>query len=168
MNSSPLGEASGKTGQPSSEEASLPVLYKHCKDTYDAMLRSSSKQEYRDDNNKMQEAVVYEGFLTKLVTEDLHLSVPYYTTVMGALKKMGCVRQVRRGGSTSPSQWQLYHEPTENLFRTKQQQGKKTSRSAHGSRLDQVEGTVQILNQRVSAIERVLQQFIDDEQGEKV
>jgi hypothetical protein len=126
------------------------------------MLRQSSKQEYKDDDNTMKEAVVYEGFLTKLVTEELHLSVPYYTTVMRALKKMGCVRQVRRGGSTSPSQWQLYFEPTENLFTEKA--GVSNKRNTQTTRLEQCEDSIQALNRRVSTLEQALQNLVREEQ----
>lgn len=143
------------------EAETLPVLFNHCKDVYAAMLRSSSKQSFIEDG-QTKEAVLYEGFLTKLVTEDLHLSVPYYTSVMRALKKMGCVEQVRRGGSTSPSQWRLYFEPTEDLFKNKAG-GKKRASSQHDSRLSQVEGIVQTLNQRVTTLENILRNLADEE-----
>jgi hypothetical protein len=164
MNSS-LGEPTGKTGRPSSEEGTLPVLYSHSKAVYEAMLRSSSKQEFKDADGQTKEAVVYEGFLTKLVTEDLHLSVPYYTSVMRALKKMGCVRQVRRGGSSSPSQWQLYFEPTEKLFVEKTKLTNKRS-NAQSTRLEQCESNIQALNRRVTTLEAALQNMIkEEEQG---
>lgn len=143
-------------------ETTLPVLYSHCRDVYEAMLRSSSKQEYKDDDGSQKEAVVYEGFLTKLVTEELHLSVPYYTTVMRALKKMECVRQVRRGGSTSPSQWQLYFEPTEKLFVEKA--GVTSKRNTQTTRLEQAENSIQALNRRVTTLETALQNIIREEQ----
>jgi transcription termination factor NusB len=62
------------------------------------------------------EAVVYEGFLTRLITQQLNLSVPYYTKVRKALLRMGCIRQLRRGGGSSPSQWELSHEPDLDSF----------------------------------------------------
>jgi hypothetical protein len=60
--------------------------------------------------------VVYEGMLTKLVTEDLGLPVPYYTKVRQFLMAMGCIRQLRRGGGSAPSQWELIREPTIDLW----------------------------------------------------
>jgi len=143
------------------EEQALPVLYSHCKDVYNAMLRQSSKQTYVE-NGETKEAIVYEGFLTKLITEDLHLSVPYYTSIRNALKKMGCVRQLRRGGSTSPSQWQLYHEPTEELFITKAQ-GKRKTGSPYSNRLDVAENSIQALNNRVNTLENALRKLMDEE-----
>jgi len=145
----------------SDNKPTLPVLFYHCKDTYDAMLRSSSKQKYRDGTDD-KEAVVYEGFLTKLVTEELHLSTPYYTTVMRALKKMGCATQLRRGGSTATSQWRLHHEPTEDLFREKIGLPKKPT-SQHKHRMDQHEGMIQDLNVRVLVLEDALKNIIQEE-----
>jgi hypothetical protein len=147
-------------------ETTLPVLYSHCKAVYEAMLRSSSKQEFQDADGQIKEAVVYEGFLTKLITEDLHLSVPYYTSVRNALKKMGCIRQLRRGGSTSPSQWQLYYEPTEALFTEKVQKAGSRRTNPNATRLDQCEASIQSLNRRVSVLEQALQNLIkEEEQG---
>jgi len=60
--------------------------------------------------------LIYEGFLTTLVTRQLNLSVPYYTSVTNVLKRMGCVRQLRRGGGSAPSQWLLIKEPQEKDF----------------------------------------------------
>jgi hypothetical protein len=54
--------------------------------------------------------------LTKLVCEDLGLAVPYYTAVTRKLKDMGCIRQLKRGGGSSPSQWELIREPTADLW----------------------------------------------------
>jgi hypothetical protein len=60
--------------------------------------------------------VVYEGMFTKLVIEDLGLPTPYYTSVRRKLLDMGCIRQLRRGGGTAPSQWELLREPTADLW----------------------------------------------------
>jgi hypothetical protein len=60
-------------------------------------------------------AFVYEGFLTRLFNK-LSLATPYYTSVMQCLRKMGCVKQLSRGGGASPSKWELLQEPTVELF----------------------------------------------------
>jgi hypothetical protein len=57
------------------------------------------------------QSVVYEGFLTDLVKNKLNLSTPYYTKCRKALLEMGCIKQLRRGGSSTPSQWLLIREP---------------------------------------------------------
>jgi len=62
-----------------------------------------------------QDFTVWEGFTTRLFKE-LNLAVPYYTSVMNELQRMDCVRQMRRGGSTTPSQWLLLRQPTRELF----------------------------------------------------
>jgi hypothetical protein len=67
----------------------------------------------RGANQKSDEGhdiVVYEGFTTGLFQE-LELSIPYYTKVLRHLKAMGCVRQLRRGGGSAMSRWELIKEP---------------------------------------------------------
>jgi hypothetical protein len=96
-------------------EETLPAVFGHSKVVYEEMFKRASMTPVANDNPMM----VYEGMLTTLFDE-LHLSVPFYTSVMGCLKRMGCVRQLRRGGGNSPSQWELITSPTEELFwRTK-------------------------------------------------
>lgn len=149
-------------------EATLPVLFYHAKAVYDEMLNQSTMQTYRDGGEE-KEAVVYEGFLTKLITEDLHLSVPYYSSVLAALKKMGCAAQLRRGGSTSPSQWQLFTEPTEALFKDKYLGGKKRHgpTSQYSTRLDQVEDNMAQVMKLVHEHDAILRKIIEREAQEE-
>jgi hypothetical protein len=93
-------------------EPTTPALFHHCVSVYEAMLDRAEVQLL----DGQTEAMVYEGFLTELITGALSLSVPYYTKITQALKKMGCIRQLRRGGSTSKSQWQLVTDPTLEAF----------------------------------------------------
>src|ERR1700712_664095 len=60
--------------------------------------------------------LIWSGHLTKLFAE-LHLSVPYYTSVTRELKRMGCVQQKRRGGGNAPSEWYVLTAPSEEAFR---------------------------------------------------
>jgi hypothetical protein len=69
-----------------------------------------------DESVQVGKVIIYEGYLTKLIQQDLHLSVPYYTSVTKALINMGCIRQLRRGGGSSPSQWEMIYEPTEEAY----------------------------------------------------
>lgn len=85
------------------EEEPVPAVFLHCQAVYEAMFAKATKQ---------GDSMVYEGFLTKLVTVELRLSVPYYTTITRALKEMGCIKPLRRGGSTTESQWEVCYEPT--------------------------------------------------------
>lgn len=106
-----------------------PALYEHCVRTYEAMLAQAKtltvtskgvELEDRsvdpDEDTTASEIIVYEGFLTQLITGKLNLSVPYYTSITRALVRMGCIRQMRRGGGASPSQWELIYQPTEKAF----------------------------------------------------
>jgi hypothetical protein len=58
------------------------------------------------------EGRVWEGHMTKLVTIELELAIPYYTRVTQFLKGAECAAQLKRGGGSSASQWALYKEPT--------------------------------------------------------
>lgn len=86
-----------------------PALFEHCCRVYEAMRQEAAPQGERG-------VMVYEGFLTRLITVKLNLSVPYYTTIRKQLIRMGCIRQLKRGGGTAASQWELIYEPTEEAF----------------------------------------------------
>lgn len=88
----------------------MNALYGHCEAVYKRM-----EEESRVRTIDGLEVQVYEGFLTKLFN-DLSLAVPYYTSVMRELRKMDCVRQLRRGGGNAPSLWLLVQAPEEEAF----------------------------------------------------
>lgn len=96
------------------------------------------------------EIIVYEGKLTELITQKLYLSVPYYTSITRALKSMGCIRQLRRGGGSSPSQWELIREPTPELWAEHDvtRQSKKVSYVTE----DDLEEIVTAIEQRIRDI----------------
>ena len=103
------------------DDGALPALYDHCLNTYHEMLRQATtviqpKKNVDDEDEEAGSIVVYEGYLTHLVTKNLRLSVPYYTTIRQNLIRMGCIRQLKRGGGSSKSQWELIYEPTEEAF----------------------------------------------------
>lgn len=60
--------------------------------------------------------MVWEGMFTKLITVQCRLAVPQYSKVRSALLRMGCIKQLRRGGGGSPSQYELIYEPTYEAF----------------------------------------------------
>jgi hypothetical protein len=95
-----------------SDDATPSALFLHCASVYAEMFRRSERRVA----DGVTEMVVYEGMLTKLVCEDLGLAVPYYTSVRRRLLDMGCIRQLKRGGGTAPSQWELIREPTADLW----------------------------------------------------
>src|ERR1700746_4209559 len=86
-------------------EEAPPRLFEHCLSVCAAM-----KSQAAPTTIEGQHALVYEGFLTRLFSE-LQLATPYYTSVMQRLRKMGCVRQLSRGGGNSPSRWELIKDP---------------------------------------------------------
>jgi hypothetical protein len=94
-----------------SGEVKTPALFERCVTVYQAMLHDAKVVEEAG-----VEIVVWEGFPTTMLRDELKFSTPYYTSIFRALRRMGCARQLRRGGSSTPSQWMLIHEPTPELF----------------------------------------------------
>jgi hypothetical protein len=138
------------------EEDLVPALFQHCCDVYALMERQATKVGTR---------IIYEGFLTKLITEKpIFLSVPYYTSVRSSLVRMGCITQLRRGGGSSPSLWVLNHPPTLQLF-THERPLKK----AGTQRIDSLEQQIRDCHTRIAALEstvRVLSMICEWEPGQ--
>lgn len=95
-------------------EVPVSQNYRYCVDVYERMKQTA--QTLSAQQTGSVEMTVWEGFFTKLITEELNLSVPYYSTVRRELIRMECIRQMRRGGGSSPSQWELLQPPTEELW----------------------------------------------------
>jgi hypothetical protein len=140
----------GETEEPaqlSSVPPQLPALYQHCCDVFDTMKKAAQPAEYEG-----RQILMYEGHTTKMF-EDLRLSVPYYSSVMTALKTMGCVIQLQRGGGGSKSKWAILTRPTEEGFFAY-----KGKRQTKASKEDQWrQSMVQMLNDlrnRVDYLER--------------
>ncbi len=128
----------------------VPSLYEHCVAVYDAMYERADLERLESGNNaeSTTEVLVYEGFLTKLITKDLHLSVPYYTSTTRRLKAMDCIRQLRRGGSSSPSRWAVLQPPTLEAFNRTIEKGTTQRRP--------IDQQISDLNKRLLAVEDVL------------
>jgi len=124
-----------------SEESAPPALFDHCVRTYEAMLAQAQPHESGQ--------IVYEGFLTQLITAQLNLSVPYYTSVRKQLMRMGCIRQLKRGGGTAPSQWELIYQPTEEAFFKAHE-----SKERPASKFDIMQEQINDLSDLVSKVER--------------
>lgn len=107
----------------------VPQMYDHCTRVYAAMskeakeeiveidLEVEGKQLSMADLQVPPTRLVYEGHLTKIFNQ-LELATPYYTSVLTHLKKMGCVQQLRRGGGSQTSRWELIKEPDVSDFDT--------------------------------------------------
>lgn len=97
------------------QEVAPAALYDHCVKTYNALI-TGAKTKLIEDGETSTTIVVWEGMLTALITQKLYFSTPAYTSITRALKRMGCIRQLKRGGGTAPSEWELIKEPTIEAF----------------------------------------------------
>jgi hypothetical protein len=98
------------------ERKPTSAQFEHCVNVWGEMRTQSTKERLDPSDPDAEYVDVYEGHLTKLFA-GLGMATPYYTTVMQALKQMGCVEQIRRGGGNSPSRWVLVNPPEEEMFR---------------------------------------------------
>lgn len=137
-------------------EDSLPMLYKHCANVYSMMLQQSSYDDARG-------CQVWEGVLTHLITRECNLSLPFYSSVTRALKAMNCVRQIRRGGGTTPSMWELVQAPTPMNYYQSEASGKFEAAKSQSrpSRVASVEQNLRQLVSRVDTLEDALQGLIE-------
>lgn len=87
--------------------SAAPALLGHCQAVYEKMVERAFPD--------AQGNLYFEGSGTKIVQE-AGLSNPYYSSVFGALQKMDCVRQGRRGGGGMGSIWYLLQAPSEELW----------------------------------------------------
>lgn len=122
----------------------IPALFEQCLEVYETMANSATMQQAYLDSD--EELLVYEGFLTHLIVQDLHYSNPYYTKVTKRLKAMDCIRQIKRGGSTTPSRWALIQTPTIELFN---KAVSKTSTKTSGVR-ESLEQQIRDLSERLT------------------
>lgn len=134
------------------------ALYGHCLITYKTMLSEATAIVVSEDDEE-QTIIVWEGMLTRLITSQLNLSVPYYTAVTKALKRMGCIRQLKRGGGTAPSQWELLCEPTEELFINA-----LPKRIPKMDRYELIQMQLDSQNNRILKLEKILENIIKEEQ----
>jgi len=128
------------------ESDQLPAVFQHCCDVYTAMLEKAKPVALSEEEGGGN-MIVYEGFLTQLF-KDLRLSVPYFTSVTQELKRMGSIRQLRRGGGQAPSQWELVKAPSEELWRESEPMNKPGK-----SRMDILEQKVRDLTKQVNDAE---------------
>jgi hypothetical protein len=142
----------------------MPALFEHCQKVYSAMLKEAKGHSIGpyDEGDPNQDStpktmVIYEGHLTALVAA-IPLSGPYYTHCMNALKGMGCVKQIRRGGGSSPSQWEMLTEPTKDMFLQLEESGPKKAPKV--SRMDQLEQNQIALTRRVNELDENLRQIL--------
>jgi hypothetical protein len=127
----------------------LPAIFEHCLTVY-RQMESEARVVILDEQTR-EAKMIWEGHLTKLFA-NLHLSVPYYTSVTRELKRMGCVAQKRRGGGNAPSQWFILTEPTEELFRAEDNLSTRNIASRKSSKMSMLEQQVKDMAKTVAKI----------------
>ena len=126
------------------------ALWDHAFSVYAAMKENAQTEVLRvgmDD-----EGLVYEGFLTRLVTGELGLSVPYYSKVTRVLKDMGCIQQLRRGGATTPSRWLLLADPDYEVFQRVVDRPSASPQKPNDQRINDLNHRINDLEDKVEAM----------------
>lgn len=129
------------------------ALFLHCQTVYNKMMEHAEARQ--DDQGK--DIIVYEGILTSLIIKECNLSTPYYSSVTKALKGMGCIHQLKRGGGTASSMWELITEPTLEKF-----QDFKPPRPPQ-TRITQMQEQLDNLENRIQTLERIFAKVVSRE-----
>lgn len=132
-----------------SEETAPSALYEHCYTVYTAMKERAQYEPIGPEDTS--QGLVYEGYLTKLIAE-LGLSVPYYTATTRALKQMGCITQLRRGGSSSPSRWLLSGPPTVESFEVHAEPKRYKAPKNYDQRINDLNERINVLEGKVEIL----------------
>lgn len=93
-----------------------PALFDHCRRAYEELIKEGRCVRVSDEMGDYRDIIIWEGMFTNFIVNRLNLSTPYFTSIRRELIRMGCIRQLRRGGGSSPSQWELIREPGLDLF----------------------------------------------------
>ena len=140
------------------EDRMMPALWTYVAKVYRQMEDEAEVERLAGDLQGEEEeatGLVYTGHLTSLF-QGMGIPNPYYTSVTRALKLMGCVIQLRRGGGTARSKWLLVAPPSEESFMDADA-GSKTAR-AHKGKVAILEQRVRDLTKRVVALEDLISQ----------
>jgi DNA-binding transcriptional regulator PaaX len=137
------------------DEKPMKALYDHCVTVFDEMFKEAVPEETMQASEvdpvtstlEPTGYVIWTGHLTQLFAR-LGMATPYYTSVMQALKKMGCAEQIRRGGGNSMSKWRLVRRPEEDFF-TAAEKIKKPTQGSFAA----LEQQFRDMNSRVTALE---------------
>lgn len=144
-----------------------PTLFLHCVHAYAKMFEQAKgvavdaidSGGFENGQEQLVDYIlVWEGMLTRLITNELNLSVPYYSSVTKALKRMGCITQLRRGGGSAPSQWQIHHEPVLDTFMS----GVPKKDHKPVDKYSMVLAQIMELNNRVLKLEGILEQVLKE------
>ena len=141
-------------------DGDMPMLFKHSVTVFKKMEETATYDDVAD-------IVVWEGVLTTLITQECHLSLPSYTSITRVLKGLGCIRQLRRGGGTSPSQWEIIKAPEAEEYNKLMVDG-SAKNAGRPSRTAMLEQQVRELTDKVSKVELAVVSLIEfiEKQGE--
>lgn len=134
------------------DDTSIPVIFDHCVVVYKAMYDLAEQREAEDGSSML----VYEGHLTHLLTS-LNFSTPFYTGITRELKRMGCIRQLRRGGGNTPSQWLMITEPTREIYRNAPKAVYTANRSKRESQMRAIEVSMRDLYRKYEEMQKALE-----------
>lgn len=110
----------------------LPLILEHCMNLYDAMYEESDQ--YRADSPDIRE---WRGQLSKLFPK-IDLTPTNYSRIVGMMRRMGCIEQVRRGNANSESVWLLMQRPTKELHDwVKSDEAESTQEQEYNSSIEQ-------------------------------
>lgn len=141
-----------------------PALYEHCVRAYNALMQEAVYVAVADEvNGGKKQIVVWEGMFTAFITTQLNLSTPYFTSIRRELIRMGCIRQLRRGGGSSQSLWELLRTPTLELFN--HERPKRTQAIAQ-DRFTGLQSQITALEGRIARLEQALRGIIEEQENE--
>jgi hypothetical protein len=140
---------------PVSADDAKPAVLQHCEAIYSRMREAG--QTVDEDGVVL---VYWQGYMTHLV-KDLNLATPYYTQCKQALVKMGCIRQLKRGGGRSESQWELIKAPNADLYAEYTGGRKNKPKTVSPDRMAMVEGQIADLTRRMDVLTRNHEQLIE-------
>ncbi len=135
-------------------ESAPPKLFEHCCVVFEHMRKQAKPQNILDGGTR-RHALVYEGAFTKLFSS-LMLPTPYYTKVRGRLMRMGCIRQLARGGGGSKSRWELIKDPDFEDFAAVEERHRASS-----TRLGMVEANVVRIDTEVATLRNMVQDMME-------
>lgn len=130
------------------------ALFNNCLLVFNAMHEAGTHR---------HEGLVWEGKLTNLLVS-LDISLGQYTPVVGRLKRMDCIRQIRRGGGGSNSLWILTSHPTLEAF-NETKEAKASSADGQGSihsNGNATDAMITALNVRIQTLEHQVGILIED------
>lgn len=136
------------------EEETTPADFLHSQLIYRDMFKDAKRMPVPDG----ADMIVYEGHLTKLFERN-GFSTPYYSKITRKLKAMGCIRQLRRGGGGTESQWELRTEPTMELYHNMPSRLRATQSTASDLSAQNAQ-QIRNLTGRVAKLEETVEQLV--------